>query len=116
MSSTTNIIPTKLFSNLFNEKSQITLMGKTKRFTTVSDWHDLMILAMNINKYTLNWLKTVIDTFYHHAANREAFTLLDPRPAIWEANIQHRNNIKIMYHFVLCIMYHFKFYTLYLDY
>jgi len=42
------------------------------------------------------WLHAVNKTFMAHAA-RPAYTMLEPRPALLEANLQFRNKIKIDY-------------------
>ena len=80
-----------------HEQGAILLLGKNRRVTSVSDWHDLMLFGINTaNQHAIEWFKTMKETYYFHA-DREEYTLLDPRPAILEASIQHRHNISIGY-------------------
>jgi hypothetical protein len=80
-------------------KSDLILLGKCCSMSTISDWHDLMVMAFTVhtktpqNSHTLGpfstWLKTFRDAFHSHAnMHRQAFNLLDPRPALLEATLQ----------------------------
>ena len=93
---------TKNFFTVFDEMrlkgNDILLLDKTKRFNSVSDWHDLIVVGMVISKKGVqSWLQTVYNVFMNHGANREAYTLLDPRPALLEATLRHRKDVKIKY-------------------
>lgn len=66
------------------------LLGKTRQMTSPSNWHDLLLVAWDASSLPArSWLTTFRDVFFHHATNRQAFTLLDPRPAMLEATLQH---------------------------
>jgi len=80
------------------EQYQVRLMGKTKRMTSVSDWHDLMIAALLIGDPAVQtWLKKVREMYYRHASGRLAATLFDPRPALLEASLQLRSSVRVGY-------------------
>ena len=69
---------------------KILLFAKTRELSSVSDWHDLQILALRVNNLSNvipSWVKTLSKTFYEHA-NRSAYTMLEPRPSILEANVK----------------------------
>ena len=94
-------MPTANFNKLFDligpqtEKHQVLLLEKNIRITSQSDWHDLQVLAIApSNAGVAKWLHTLNETYMHHA-DRVAHTLLEPRPAILEANLVHGNSIKI---------------------
>eukprot|EP01041_Mallomonas_annulata_P012504 gene12504-26329_t len=116
VSNSTKITPTKEFLNIFTRIDStatissssssfssgsnahiyhIMLLGKTRRMTSVSDWRDLGVIAMCLNDVTRQWLSVLRTTYFHHASNRPAFTLLDPRPAILEANTQLRGVVRV---------------------
>jgi len=83
------------FMETFSVK--VLLLKKNKRLSSVSDWHDLQILALSASDPTvLQWLETLNKTYYAHA-NRPAYTMLEPRPAILEANFQFRDRLNIDY-------------------
>jgi len=94
-------MPTSRFRDFFNligastEKYQIMLLEKTARITSISDWHDLQVIGFAPSHQAVNgWLEVVTETFMKHA-DREAFTMLEPRPAILEANLLYRNKLRI---------------------
>lgn len=65
------------------------LFEKTAQLTSVSDWHDISIVVFNPNSIEFrNWLVIFNDVYMHHASNRKAFSLLEPRPALLEALAQ----------------------------
>jgi hypothetical protein len=81
-----------LYGSLKRNSAQVLLPGKTRRLTSPSDWHDLMVVGLALRRRGVRkWFDTFKRTFLHHATNREAFTLLDPRPALLEASVQFRN-------------------------
>ena len=83
-------------SLLFN----ILLFGKNKRLTSVSDWHDLQLIAFHITPSTIkhihSWINVLYKT-YNEYANRQAYNMLEPRPAMIESNLQHKNILNIKY-------------------
>ena len=83
-------------SHLFN----ILLFGKNKRLTSVSDWHDLQLIAFHITPSTIkhihSWINVLYKT-YNEYANRQAYNMLEPRPAMIESNLQHKNILNIKY-------------------
>lgn len=88
----------KIFDEMAEKGSDILLLDKTKKFNSVSDWHDLIVVGMAISKEKVqSWLQSVHDVFMNHATNREAYTLLDPRPALLEATFRHRKDVKVKY-------------------
>ena len=174
-SSTTTFVPTKDFRRVFglvgsgggnvsstskggrgaggqhqHQQHDVVLLGKVRRLTSVSDWHDLSVLVLSVTPLTVRWLQLVHSVFRRHAADRcnlccalvrqsvmtfmgcttycttlllflvstfvlsvraisnfplranslpsrEAFTLLDPRPAILEASLQLRATLRVGY-------------------
>ena len=85
-------------SSQSSELCQVKLLGKTKRMTSVSDWHDLMVAAFFIGDPAVKeWLLLVKHLFYRHAAGRLAATLFDPRPALLEASLQLRKTVRVGY-------------------
>lgn len=60
------------------------LLDKNRRLTSVSDWHDLMIVAFRVNNATKSWLK-LFSNIYDNYSKRIAINLIDPRPAMLEA-------------------------------
>ena len=76
----------------------VKLMGKTRRMTSVSDWHDLMVAVLLIGDPAVKeWLLRVRNIYYRHAAGRLAATLFDPRPALLEATLQLRKTVRVGY-------------------
>jgi len=71
---------------------RIILMGKNKRLTSVSDWHDLLAIGFSAPSTKVQQWLDVFTATYMNYANRKAFTLLDPRPAMLEANLQYYKN------------------------
>lgn len=84
-------LPTATFMSIFvlhAPSHSISLLSKTKSLTSVSDWRDLAIVAMNVsNDASSMWLSVFSETFHHHA-NRESFTVLEPRVAMMEATLR----------------------------
>ena len=80
------------------EYSMIKLLSKTRRMTSVSDWHDLMVAVLLIGDPAVKeWLLRVRNIYYRHAAGRLAATLFDPRPALLEATLQLRKTVRVGY-------------------
>ena len=80
------------------EYSMIKLLSKTRRMTSVSDWHDLMVAVLLIGDPAVKeWLLRVRNIYYRHAAGRLAATLFDPRPALLEATLQLRETVRVGY-------------------
>lgn len=87
--------PLPSFANFFNikakgEAADIVLLGKTRRLTSVSDWHDLQVLVVRNKESTRKWLSTFQEQYLHHAQGRAAFALLEPRPALLESLVRLR--------------------------
>jgi hypothetical protein len=104
------IRPTKKFQNIFDQldSSNLFLLEKTRRLTSPSNWHDISIMALVIsNKDIKKWFNQFVSVYLRHAkdkcydklctGDREAFTLLDPRPALLESIFINRNKIKLSY-------------------
>lgn len=105
-------VPTPLFPSIFNmlsaphsqpERStnktfDVVVLDKTKRLTSMSDWHDLLIIGLSSSMSTSSFLQSFQQVYFDHA-NRSAFTLLDPRPALLEAifRSRRRSNLKVSY-------------------
>ena len=70
-----------------NLGADVVLLGKTRRLTSVSDWHDLGIMMLRNNEAVRRWLQVFTEVYYHHA-DRGAFSLLEPRPALLEATFR----------------------------
>ena len=93
LSKTTPALPYKLFN--------IILYGKNRKFGVVSDWHDLQCVAFRFatsSEYEsiLGWVR-VLKATYEEYADRAEFNMLEPRPAIIEANIQYKHQLIIKY-------------------
>ena len=80
------------------KQCHLKLLGKTKRMTSVSDWRDLMVVALFIGDPAVKeWLLRVKHVYYRHATDRLAATLFDPRPALLEATLQLRKTVRVGY-------------------
>jgi len=76
---------------------QVTLLGKNRRLSSISDWHDLQIISLRTsNSSVIEWLQVFNQTYIHHA-NRPAYSMLEPRPAIMEAKIQLLGRVTVDY-------------------
>lgn len=76
----------------------ILLLGKNQRMSSVSDFHDLIVVGLATSRLVVRqWLHNLHAVYMHHATNREAYTLLDPRPAIMEASVRMRKNTTVYY-------------------
>lgn len=76
---------------------QVLLLGKNRRMSSVSDWHDLQIMALRTsNSSVIEWLDIVNSTYMHHA-DRPAYTMLEPRPALMEAKTQLLGHVLVDY-------------------
>lgn len=74
------------------------LLGKNKRLTSISDWHDLMIVAFKrTSPRFLSWYQSFEEVYRYYASKRLAFSMLEPRPAIAEASAIHNLKINIKY-------------------
>jgi hypothetical protein len=77
------------------ESSDILLPEKSSRATSVSDWHDLMVFGIKAsNSKAMTWFSVFKEVFYYYA-DRPAFQMHDARPAILEANIRHRADLRV---------------------
>lgn len=82
------------------ESFDLLLLSKTKGFTSVSDWHDLQIMAFKMNRRSLSGLQRWLSVFhstYMDYADRAAYNMLEPRPALVEATVQCKRTIRIRY-------------------
>lgn len=93
-----------------SSKPIVLLLGKTKRLNSVSDWHDVMVIGLSVlsnHHFAMinRWLETLKTVYFNYSSNRTAFNLLDPRPALLEANFQYRNDIRLRYfhHGEICV-------------
>lgn len=95
-------IESKETNNQIEDKNlfDILLLGKNKRLTSVSDWHDLQLMAFRITNKNYNLLKSwfrVLRTEFDLYGRRDGFNMIEPRPALIEANIQHEEPLDIRY-------------------
>lgn len=88
--------PTPQFSRIFGLLDgqaggrDVLLLPKNRGLTSISDWHDLFVLGINASKPEAHeWLDAFASTYRHHA-DRQAFTVLEPRPALLAANAKTR--------------------------
>lgn len=85
----------KMFEFVDSKKDSknILLFDKTRELTSVSDWHDLMIvwLAPSVAK---KWIDTALSIYRKHA-DRPVYTLLEPRSAIIEATIRTKDEVNV---------------------
>lgn len=85
----------KLLEIFTSNQYDIMMLGKVKKLTSPSDWHDLGIFAFDTSsKPFRNWFETFESIYLTHA-DRKFFTLLEPRPALLESLIQV--NLRIGY-------------------
>ena len=84
--------------------SEVILLEKCQSMSSISDWHDLMVLGLIVasgdaqQSPVWEWIGHLQAVFTTHAnTHRQAFNLLDPRPAILEANVQLRNHVNVSY-------------------
>lgn len=88
----------ELFNSFTPPKGQspdILLLGKVFRLTSLSDWHDLQVVGLRIsNEGVRQWVQILNDTFSEYS-NRRYFGMIEPRPAILEANKQLRNLLRV---------------------
>ena len=81
---------------------KVALPAKSGRFTTASDWHDLQVLALRLDYDGMKWVGTMREVL-HNYARRRAFRMLEPRPAIMEANhLLGRDKVFFMDEYRLC--------------
>jgi hypothetical protein len=74
----------------YHKDVHIKLLGKNKRFTSVSDWHDFMIVSIRwrtSNHPAQQWLQ-LVRSLYLQSAIRTVYQLLDPRFAIRESMVR----------------------------
>jgi hypothetical protein len=81
-------VPLPRFFDIFHVVRQgspysVALPAKTAQFTSESDWHDLQVLALRLDRSGLKWLHDVKSTMESYAI-RPAFCMHEPRPAIME--------------------------------
>jgi hypothetical protein len=92
------------FSDIFNFVSghkngkQVGLLGKTKELTSLSDWHDIMVLLLSLDQPVLSEVTAWLDSFlgiYKRHAMRQLFSVFEPRPALLESNLRHQHSISV---------------------
>jgi hypothetical protein len=66
-----------------------------------------MVVGLSFRKDTgvRSWLSTVREVYMHHASNRVAFTLMEPRPALIEGRLVNHKNVTVEYlkHDSICL-------------
>ena len=72
-----------------NEQPKVYLPEKAFSFKSQSDWHDMLFVGMTVCNLTRRWLSSVFTTFMGYA-NRPAYPMLEPRPALLEAALEFR--------------------------
>lgn len=88
-------IPTAGIRSLFEQlvvaedhSVDILLLRKVFRLTSLSDWHDLQVIGLTIsNDLVREWVRILDSTFLEYS-DRKVFNMIEPRPAILEANKQ----------------------------
>lgn len=96
-------VVTSLFKHMLemfalNGEVDLFLLGKNKKLTSLSDWHDLSLVAFRRTSKELQlWMKTFNEVYRYYSTNRKAFNSIDPRFAIMESNTLHRFDIKVGY-------------------
>lgn len=89
----------QMFDRVSQDKSshKLKLLEKTKELGSISDWHDLIVLMFVATSSSVEkWLDTLESVYLQHA-QRETYTLLEPRPAIMEAATRVRHDLPIAY-------------------
>jgi hypothetical protein len=71
----------------------LVLFDKTRELTSVSDWHDLMVVCFTPFS-SRAWFETAISVYRAHA-DRSVYTLLEPRAALIEATIRTRGKLYV---------------------
>jgi len=84
-----------LLTSTLNE-FDVVLLSKNRGLTTASDYHDLMVLGLQATPTTLEFLKSFAEVYRNHA-DRKAFSVLEPRPALLEATVRHRQQMTLGY-------------------
>jgi hypothetical protein len=83
---------------ILDAETDIYLLGKTRRLSSVSDWHDLSLVAFRRLSPKLQlWMKTFHEVYDYYSTNRKAFTMIEPRPAMIEATAVHHLNTIVKY-------------------
>jgi hypothetical protein len=99
-STTSFPIYTQTFRELFEvaqPNKDIIILEKNKELSSVSDWHDVMVIAVNLrNLLVKDWVDSSLSLFRKHAV-RPAYSLLEPRPALIEATIRARGKVHVSY-------------------
>ena len=80
---------------LTGSQQDLVLFDKTRELTSVSDWHDLMVVCFNPFS-SLVWFETAISIYRTHA-DRPVYTLLEPRAALIESTIRTRSKLSVGY-------------------
>ena len=71
-----------------DRSAEIMLLRKVFRLTSLSDWHDLQVIGLTIsNAHVRRWIQILDETFVEYS-DRKVFNMIEPRPAILEANKQ----------------------------
>ena len=75
------------------------LVVRYQDLTSASDWHDFMVLAVSLSAPTAvnTWLESFHGVYKLHA-DRVAFPVLEPRPAIIEASLRHKRLLFTLRH------------------
>lgn len=99
-------VATSSFMNLYDDfldiKTQnimydLMLLDKTKYLSSISDWHDISLVMFDVQSQSFQkWFHSFVDVYMFHA-DRNAFTMLEPRPALLEASIRYKGHIRIGY-------------------
>jgi hypothetical protein len=83
-----------------NAHIDLFFLGKNKQLTSVSDWHDLILVAFkHSNPMVRQWLHTFQSIFLSYASHRAHYSMIDPRPALLEASARYQSKLRIG-HFV----------------
>jgi hypothetical protein len=80
---------------LTGSQQDLVLLDKTRELTSVSDWHDLMVVCFSPFS-SRAWFETAISVYRTHA-DRPVYTLLEPRAALIESTIRSRPKLTVGY-------------------
>lgn len=80
---------------LTNSQQDLVLLDKTRELTSVSDWHDLMVVCFTPH-LAVGWFETMISIYRRHA-DRPVYSLLEPRAALIESTIRTRSKLHVGY-------------------
>jgi hypothetical protein len=93
----------KLFE-LIGSQQDLVLFDKTRELTSISDWHDLMVVCFT-PFLARQWFETAISIYRKHA-DRPVFSLLEPRAALIETSIRTKSKLNVGHfrHHDICII------------